>query len=67
MLELDVLLNQFLNSRWNELDIKSKHEFECLLTYSDQQLQQWLCVGREADEKVSNITRIIRGADSHKT
>ena len=67
MLELDVLLDQFLTSRWTDLDAGLKAEFEQLLSYSDQQLQQWLCEGREADEEVRNITRVMRGANKHST
>jgi antitoxin CptB len=65
MLELDVLLGQFVDSQWATLDESLKQEFEDLLAFSDQQLQQWLCEGREADEKVRNITRTIRAKDSN--
>jgi succinate dehydrogenase flavin-adding protein (antitoxin of CptAB toxin-antitoxin module) len=65
MLELDVLLGQFVDSQWATLDESLKQEFEDLLVFSDQQLQQWLCEGREADEKVRNITRTIRAQDSN--
>ena len=65
MLELDVLLGRFVENRWSTLDESLKQEFEDLLNFSDQQLQQWLCEGREADEKVRKIARTIRAEDDN--
>ena len=42
MLELDLIFSDFLNHRYETLDDESKQLFAELLTYSDQDLQQWL-------------------------
>lgn len=67
MLELDVILSMFVEKQWSQLESSLQHDFALLLTYSDQQLQQWLCAGREADEKVSNIVSAIRATHYHTT
>lgn len=66
MLELDVLLNSFAEQHWPEIDNRLKHEFEILLTCSDQQLQGWLCEGKEADIEVTNIVSRIRQTNRYQ-
>lgn len=66
MLELDVLLNRFADQQWLEIDNGLKQEFEILLTCSDQQLQGWLCEGKEADIEVTNIVSRIRHANHYQ-
>ncbi len=60
MLELDFLLNNFIDQHWLGLDKQLKAEFEQLLCCSDQDLQKWLCEGREADNEVVNIVSRMR-------
>ncbi len=67
MLELDVILNRFVDQHWQSLDNRLKAELEKLLSCSDQQLQKWLCEGREADNEVYNIVTRMRQADSHSS
>ena len=66
MLELDVLLNSFADLQWPEIDNRLKQEFEILLTCSDQQLQGWLCEGKEADIEVTNIVSRIRQTNRYQ-
>jgi len=65
MLELDVILNRFLDQHWGEMDNDLKAELELLLVCSDQQLQKWLCEGMEADIEVKKIVARLRQTDSH--
>jgi antitoxin CptB len=65
MLELDVMLNRFLDQHWGDIDNELKEELELLLVNSDQQLQKWLCEGMEADNEVKNIVSRLRQTDCH--
>lgn len=65
MLELDVILNRFLDQHWVDMDSDLKRELELLLVNSDQQLQKWLCEGMEADIEVKNIVARLRQTDCH--
>ncbi|MGB5280643.1 MAG: succinate dehydrogenase assembly factor 2 [Arenicellales bacterium] len=65
MLELDVMLNRFLDQHWGDIDNDLKQELELLLANSDQQLQKWLCEGMEADNEVRNIVSRLRQTDCH--
>ncbi|MEJ2214580.1 MAG: succinate dehydrogenase assembly factor 2 [Gammaproteobacteria bacterium] len=42
MLELDLLLREFLDNKYNSLKFNEKLLFNELLTHNDQDLQQWL-------------------------
>jgi antitoxin CptB len=42
MLELDIILLAFLDQQYSQLDPQGQAIFETLLTYSDQDLYQWL-------------------------
>ncbi len=63
MLELDLLLLDFLESRYSQLDEASQEAFVALLEYPDQSLQHWL-IGTDTvtdvDQAVRDIVRIIR-------
>ncbi|MEN8712192.1 MAG: succinate dehydrogenase assembly factor 2 [Arenicellales bacterium] len=65
MLELDVMLNRFLDQHWGDIDNELKEELELLLVNSDQQLQKWLCEGMEADNEVKNIVSRLRQTNCH--
>ena len=65
MLELDVMLNRFLDQHWGDIDNDLKEELELLLVNSDQQLQKWLCEGMEADNEVKNIVSRLRQTNCH--
>lgn len=65
MLELDVILNRFLDQHWGEMDNDLKAELELLLVCSDQQLQKWLCEGMEADIEVKKIVARLRQTDCY--
>jgi len=65
MLELDIILNRFVDQNWHSLDNDLKAEFEILLRCSDQQLQKWLCEGKEAENEVTNIVNRLRQTDCH--
>ena len=66
MLELDVILNRFVDNQWQAIGPGLKEEFETLLRCSDQQLQGWLCEGKEADIEVTNIVIRIRQTNYHQ-
>ena len=65
MLELDVMLNGYLERMWSSLNDDEKQAFQQLLKYSDQQLQGWLCDGAVPDKEVAAIIRSIRATDSY--
>jgi antitoxin CptB len=63
MLELDLLLLEFLENRYLKLDAKDKRAFVDLLAYPDNLLQVWLLSGggeTEIDTKVGHIVSSIR-------
>ena len=61
MRELDVLLNGFLEKRFEELDAHARDSFAQLLDYPDAVLLEWL-MGRmvPADKDVASIVQDIR-------
>jgi len=61
MRELDVLLNGFLEKRFEELDEHARVSFARLLDYPDAVLLEWL-MGRmvPADKDVASIVQDIR-------
>ncbi|MEN8177817.1 MAG: succinate dehydrogenase assembly factor 2 [Pseudomonadota bacterium] len=63
MLELDLLLLDFLESRYPQLDEASQQAFVALLEYPDQSLQRWLIgtdTSADVDMAVRDIVKIIR-------
>ena len=42
MLELDIVLNRFLNEHYLSLSTEQQMQFRVLLTYSDTELYDWL-------------------------
>ena len=65
MLELDVILTRFVDKQWQGLEKELKAEFERLQKSSDQQLQKWLCEGKEAENGVTEIVNKIRQTDCY--
>lgn len=67
MLELDLLLNHFLDHGYGDLDQDAREAFERLLGMQDQILQDWL-IGRavpadtEMAALIPRIQRAIRSA-----
>lgn len=61
MLELDVLLGNFLKGAWSQLDLQNKQRFTDLLSCTDPELFTWL-LGQEtpADADLAIITDLIR-------
>lgn len=57
MLELDLVFEAFLDNQFEQLDIEDKKRFAELLTYSDQDLQQWIM--NKSSPADSNLLRII--------
>lgn len=61
MLELDVLLSNFLNEVFPHLSSKDKKAFEQLLTCSDPELYAWLLGQEKPDnQELLTITQLIR-------
>ena len=65
MLELDVILNEYLERVWTSMDDEEMQTFYKLLKYTDQQLQGWLCDGKAPDKEVAAIVRSIRASDNY--
>jgi succinate dehydrogenase flavin-adding protein (antitoxin of CptAB toxin-antitoxin module) len=63
MLELDLLLTGFLETRYLDLDDKQKRAFTRLLGYQDQTLHDWL-MGQAvaADRELRKLVPRIRDA-----
>ena len=63
MLELDLLLNRFLDKHYASLDSQAEASLVSLLDYPDQVLHDVLVNGvRSADEDIDRIVRRIRQA-----
>ncbi|KTC65098.1 YgfY (plasmid) [Legionella adelaidensis] len=61
MLELDLILNRFLNDGFALLSDEQVINFETLLTYSDPQLYFWLMGQEEPDDEViAEIVNTVR-------
>jgi len=60
MLELDVLLGNFLKEAYPSLDLEGKKRFVYLLECSDPELFAWLVKNEEPKDKdIANIIEII--------
>lgn len=68
MLEIDILLNRFLNKHLNELNSKQLVAFEKLLSYPDPDIYQWL-IGQSVpgDEEIIDIVTYIQFHNQNKT
>ena len=63
MLELDILLNTFINNRYEQLSSAQLQHLLELLDYPDQVLQDLLVTGRPAsDPDIASIVDSIRQA-----
>lgn len=61
MLELDILLNQFLENEYNTLSVDQGVVFDRLLDYPDQVLFDLLLEKMNtSDEAVSKLIKVIR-------
>lgn len=63
MLELDVLLGNFLKEAYFNLELADKHRFINLLTHQDPELYAWL-LGQESPEEEGAV-RIIEKIRNH--
>lgn len=61
MLELDLMLNQFVSKQLEHLTTQQIHAFEQLLTYSDPEIYVWL-MGNDIPSKqeLVDIVSLIR-------
>ena len=63
MLELDVLLERFLDAGYLELDARGRETFDRLLDSEDDQLWDWMSGKVEATEQgIADIIKLIRAA-----
>jgi antitoxin CptB len=60
MLELDCILERFLDQVYSDLDETSQRAFEQLLTTPDPELHSWLLGGVEAPEGFQTMVESIR-------
>lgn len=61
MLELDLLLNNFINKAVDQLNQQEKKSFEQLLSYPDQTLLDLLLANTvSSDDEISEIVQKIR-------
>jgi antitoxin CptB len=61
MLELDLILNNFINQRIDELNPEEFEAMEWLLTHSDPDLYSWLMGNERPEEReIAAIVDIIR-------
>jgi antitoxin CptB len=65
MLELDILLNEFINANYSQLDVAQKDVLNQLLDYPDQLLfDLFLGHMQSSDNKVSDLVQTIRQSAS---
>ena len=63
MLELDILLREFVQHRYSELSAIERQAFETLLTYPDQELLEYFFQQNKPDDKdIANLVHSIREA-----
>ena len=61
MLELDVLLGNFLQEAYPQLSLADKKTFAILLTYTDPELFSWLIdQAQAADARLARMVAMIR-------
>jgi len=60
MLELDLLLLEFLENQYATLDADSQQAFVALLEYPDQVLQHWLIAPDSSDEVDPPVKAIVK-------
>lgn len=61
MLELDYVLTEFLENRFERLSSEDQQGFVRLLRENDQDLQQWLIAGHDpADRDLASIVALFR-------
>jgi antitoxin CptB len=60
MLELDLILMDFLTSCYPSLDLENQKIFEQLLSSTDAELADWLLTEKSPDEKFQKIIKIIK-------
>jgi antitoxin CptB len=61
MLELDLMLQQFVDDGYRSLDSRGREALEALLQLSDQELFDYLLTGREVrEEGISDVIEAIR-------
>tara|TARA_Y100000588_G_C14199580_1_gene901849 strand:+ start:508 stop:753 length:246 start_codon:yes stop_codon:yes gene_type:complete len=61
MLELDLMLTQFIESGLDRLTEKQIHSFETLLSYNDPELYAYLMGCSELEDKdIADIVAVIR-------
>ena len=61
MLELDLLLNNFVTKRSAALSVQQQHAFELLLSYPDQTLLELLMGNAQSsDTQIAEIVQLIR-------
>jgi antitoxin CptB len=60
MLELDLILEPFVTSRYAQLDQQDRHWFQQLMLCEDQDLFAWLMLrGKPSNEELSGIVEQI--------
>lgn len=63
MLELDILLQGFVESCYDDLSESDKRAFEALLVYPDQELLEYFLEQSQADDKdIAKLVKFIRHA-----
>lgn len=60
LLELDVLLNRFLDNQYSHLNKEQQQNFSDLLEQSDQNLIDWLLQGQQPDAQFSELVARIK-------
>lgn len=59
LLELDVLLERFLTRYYENLSASDQETFAALLERSDQDLIDWLLVGKPAPSEFAGLVEVI--------
>lgn len=59
MLELDLVLEKFVNLYYDDLSVQQQLQFDKLLSCEDTQLQQWLLHGQKAGQNFVEFNSIV--------
>ena len=62
LLELDIVLQRFVDNHYEKLDEEGLRQFEALLGLADNDLWDMIAIKEAADNNVNPVLRLLRAA-----